>query len=70
MNREIHFIQKGLLWCYYSKQDKDLVSWFMKEGDTIVSPFIFYEQKPSVDYIQAIEDCELYYITYEELEAL
>jgi CRP-like cAMP-binding protein len=68
VNREIHFIHKGLLWCYYSKEEKDFVSWFMKEGDMIASVSSFYDQVKSVDYIQAIEDCELYYITYEELE--
>ena len=40
----------------------------MTEGDFIVSIESFYEQKESYEYIQAIEDTEVYYIEYHELE--
>ncbi|MDP4150148.1 MAG: cyclic nucleotide-binding domain-containing protein [Bacteroidota bacterium] len=70
INREIHFIEKGLLWCYSKRDEQDVVSWFMKEGDTIVSVLSFYDQVKSHENIQALEDCELHYISYEELEEL
>src|SRR6266496_5247479 len=33
----ISFIERGLLRCYYEKDDKEVCSWFMKEGDVIIS---------------------------------
>lgn len=65
--REIHFIAGGLLRCYYEKGDQEVCSWFMKEGDVIVSIESFYERKISYETIQALEDCCLFYISYEEL---
>ena len=40
----------------------------MKEGDVIVSVESFFNQSPSYEAIQALEDCTLYYITYDELQ--
>lgn len=62
------FIETGLLRCYFLKDDQEMTSWFMKEGDVIFSIESFYEQAPSKENIQALEDCSLYYITYSELE--
>ncbi len=66
--REIHFIMKGMLRCYYNLGDKEVSSWFMKEGDVIVSIDSFYNQSPSYEFIQALEDTETFYISFEELE--
>jgi CRP/FNR family transcriptional regulator, anaerobic regulatory protein len=70
VDREIYFIRKGLLRCYYLKDEKEVSSWFMKEGDTIVSIESFYDQVESYENIQALEDSELYYIRFEELEEI
>lgn len=70
ISREICFVRSGLLRCFYLKDGKDVTSWFMKEGDVIVSIESFYDQVKSYEYIQAVEDCELFFISYHELEAL
>jgi CRP-like cAMP-binding protein len=70
VNRDIHFIKKGLLWCYYLKNGKEVTSWLMKEGDAIVSIDSFYGQVSGYEYIQALEDGELYHISYAELEEI
>jgi CRP-like cAMP-binding protein len=62
------FIQKGLLRCFYVKEDHEVSSWFMKEGDVIFSIESFYNQVESYESIQALEDCIVYYITFNELE--
>jgi len=67
VSRDICFIGKGLLRCFYLIEEKEVCSWFMKEGDVIVSVESFFQQKPSYESIQALEDCTLYYITYDEL---
>src|SRR5690606_13653413 len=65
--REIHFVDKGMLRCFYQNGEMDVSSWFMKDGDVIVSVESFFQRKESYEWIQALEDCFLYYITYEEL---
>ena len=66
----IYFVKKGLLRCYYFKDDKEICAWFMKETDIIFSVESFLNQVPSRENIQAIEDCTLYFIEYEELQYL
>lgn len=68
--QHIYFIQKGLLRCFYYKNDAEICSWFMKEGDVIVSVESFFKQAISYESIQALEDCELYYISYKELQQI
>jgi CRP-like cAMP-binding protein len=68
LDRYIYFIQSGLLRAFYENGDTEVSSWFMKEGDVIVSIESFYDQKKSYESIQAIEDTEVYYISFEELE--
>jgi CRP-like cAMP-binding protein len=70
ISRNLYFIQTGLLKCFYIKDDVEVCSWFMKEGDIIVSIESFYDQRPSYESIQALEDCELFYIGFDELEAI
>lgn len=67
-SRRVCFINSGLLRCFYSKDGMDISSWFMKEGDVIYSVESFLTQRPSYEYIQALEETSLFYITYEELQ--
>jgi CRP-like cAMP-binding protein len=68
VSREVCFINKGLLRCFYMLDDKEVSSWFMKEGDVIVGVESFFNQTISYESIQAIEDTELCYLTYNELQ--
>lgn len=53
---------------YYLKGNTEVSAWFMTDGDFIVSIESFYEQKESYESIQALEDTEMFYIDYDELE--
>lgn len=66
----IYFVQIGLLRCFYNKDDKEISSWFMKEGDVIFSVESFLNQTPGYENIQALEDSLLYYVDYDELQYL
>jgi CRP/FNR family transcriptional regulator, anaerobic regulatory protein len=66
----IYFVSKGLLRCFYNKNNKEINSWFMKEHDVIFSVESFLNQTPSYENIQALEDSILYYISYDELQYL
>lgn len=67
---DLYFIVSGLLKCYYILHGKPVCDWFFGEGETVVAVDSFYDQIPSQDFIQALEDCLLFYITYDELNYL
>ena len=66
----ICFVEQGLLRCFYDKDGKEVSSWFMQEGDVIVSVISFFNQVPSAENIQTLEDSVLHYIDYKELQFL
>jgi CRP-like cAMP-binding protein len=68
ISKDICFIHSGLLRCFYLIDEKEVCSWFMKEGDVIISVESFFNQTESYEAIQALEDCILHYITYDELQ--
>jgi CRP/FNR family transcriptional regulator, anaerobic regulatory protein len=68
--KSIFFIEKGLLRCFYIKGAKEVSTWFMKEGDMVISVESFYKQQPSYESIQALDDCILYSMEYEDLQEM
>lgn len=64
---KIFFIKKGLIKCVYKVREKPVVDWFLAEFETVVSIQSFYDQVPGTDAMIAVEDCELYFITWDEL---
>ena len=66
----IYFIQTGLIRSYTTHGNKQRCSWFMKEGDIIISIKSFYNQARSIEYIQALEDSTLSYISFSNLEKI
>jgi CRP-like cAMP-binding protein len=68
--KNLYFIKKGLLKCFYVVHNREVSDWFFGETETVVSIDSFYDQLPGEDFIQALEDCELFYISYEELNYL
>jgi CRP-like cAMP-binding protein len=68
--RNICFINRGIFRCFQTHNNIEVSSWFMKEGDLIISVESFYKQKQSNESIQALEDCVVYYLEYAELQYL
>jgi CRP-like cAMP-binding protein len=66
--RNVYFIQTGLVRAYYLNDGAEISSWFMKEGDVIFSIESFYSQTPAYEYIQCLEDCVVFYVSYQELQ--
>lgn len=64
----IYFIKKGILRCFHIKNDDEVSSAFMSERELILSVESFFNQKVSKESIQALEDCFLFYISFEELQ--
>jgi CRP-like cAMP-binding protein len=65
---QICFVESGLLRCYYTNGEPEVCSWFLKEGDVIISIESFYLQKESHESIQALEDTTLHYLNYSDLQ--
>jgi hypothetical protein len=59
------FYKKRTAQVFLIKDEKEVCSWFMKEDDVTISVESFFRQQNSNESIQALEDCMLYYITYE-----
>lgn len=69
VSNELCFITSGLLKSYYMEREKEIVSsWFMKEGDFVISVRSFFSRTPSIENIQALEKTSLFTITYDELQ--
>ena len=69
--RHIYFIKRGLLRCYYyNENSEEVTGWIFGEKKTVVGVMSFYTQKPGFEYIHALEETEVFYISYDELMAL
>ena len=66
----IYFIQTGLIRSYTTHGNKQRCSCFIKEGDIIISIKSFDNQARSIEYIQALEDTTLSYISFSNLEKI
>lgn len=66
----LYFIEKGLARCFYLKDGKEVSSWFMKEGDMIISVESFFKQQPGYENIQALEELEVLALKYSELQLM
>jgi CRP-like cAMP-binding protein len=67
---KIYFIERGLLRCFHLKAGNQVSNWFMKEGDVAIAVESFFGRVPSYQFIQALEETDVYYITYSELQAI
>jgi CRP-like cAMP-binding protein len=70
IHRHLYFIKKGALHCYSDVGDKQVSNWFFWETHLAVSISSFYHRRPSKQYIAALKNTEVYYITRDEYEYL
>ena len=52
VSENIYFIHQGLLRCFYLVDGKEVSSWFMKEGDVMISVESFFKQAISYESIE------------------
>jgi CRP/FNR family transcriptional regulator, anaerobic regulatory protein len=68
-SNRIAFVLKGMLRLYYYHSNGiETTSWFIKEGDVMISVISFYDRVPGIEYIETLEDVVLASITYDQLE--
>lgn len=68
VNDRLYFIRTGLLRCYYMQKGKELTDWFFWEDDAVVSVDSWYDQVLSHDFIEALEDTEVFWIEAKKLD--
>lgn len=66
--RHICFLESGLLHIFTRTDIKEVTTWILKEIALFVSVDSFFDQVPSLEFIQALEDCVTWGITFEQLE--
>lgn len=68
--RCVSFINKGLIRMFYVVDGKEISTGFLNEHEYIAQYDSFLMQQPSAGNIDALEDCELINLTYNDMQAL
>ena len=66
----IIFVVKGYLRSYYEINEEEVTNYIVSRHTAITAFASFTSREPSKEYIQAITDCELLSITYENMQML
>jgi CRP-like cAMP-binding protein len=66
----IYFIVKGAIRGFTREGPKDITTWINVENQLVTSIFALHQRVPSLENIQALENCELLVMTYGDLETL
>lgn len=70
IERMIYFIKKGIVRAYANQNNNEITFWFGQEGETVISMKSYVEQKNGYEYIELLEDCELYQLNTTTLQTL
>jgi CRP-like cAMP-binding protein len=69
--RRLYFVETGLVRSYHIDDDgNQCTNWSMKAGDLACAVTSFFEQKPSMENIELLQDSVLVSITWNQLNAL
>ena len=64
----IAFIEKGLMKIFYNSGHKEIIVWFNRECDVVISVKSFFNQIPSKLAIKTVEPSVINYIEYKDLD--
>ena len=67
---QLYFMLKGFARGVSLEHEKQITTWFWKEGDIVTSMHSFIKQEPTQEGIEALEDCHVYQLSYPHLQAL
>lgn len=70
INTKLGFLCKGLVRYFVFKNEEVATLEFTKEGEFVADYGSFISKQPSIQNIQALEDCEFLIINYDELQKL
>ena len=64
------YIEKGMVRSYFKHGNRQVTIWFAVEGQVAASTSSQFQNQPSYETVECIEDCEFLYIPNHELEEL
>ena len=70
INKNVGFLQKGLIRYFVFKNDEESTFEFTKKGEFIADYQSFNNKTASNQNIQAIEDCEILIINYDNVQTI
>jgi len=66
---ESHFVEEGMLRAYtYDVEGNDVTTAFYSKKMYAADLLSFFKREPSKEYIQALTDCQTWYITYDDMQ--
>jgi CRP-like cAMP-binding protein len=68
--QHVYFIKKGAIRGFTREGHKEITTWINVENQLVSSIFGLNNKEPSTENIQALENCELLIMTYDDLEEL
>jgi CRP-like cAMP-binding protein len=69
--RNVYYVKKGIVRCFYITDDaEEKTIMFKKESDFFGTPEGLFENKATMQFWQALEDCELYEISHSLIEEM
>lgn len=68
--QRLYFVEQGLVRGYALHAGQEISSWFMSEGDFVISIVSFFTQQPSTEYLELLEPSAVYSIAYQQLDTL
>jgi len=69
-NRNIYFVEEGLLRSFYFEKEKEITTNFYTEGKLAANIDVLFQNLPARFNIEALETSEIVYCNYESLEKL
>jgi CRP-like cAMP-binding protein len=70
INNDVIFVKKGLLRVYLLNDGKEVNTWFVRNNDFFISMNSYYQNIPTHENIQALEDTEIITISKPKYEML
>ncbi len=66
----IYFITTGAIRGFVKDDKKEKITWISVENEMVTSIYSYYMQRPSVENMDALEDCTLLSMSHESLQQL
>jgi len=70
VSESLYFIRKGLMRGFIKEENKEITTWFAMENEMVSGIRSFLLQVETVENIQAVEDSELFAISYADLNKI
>lgn len=68
--KQVFFVRKGAIRGFFKEGQKEITTWITIENEMVTAISSISNKEPSEENIQAIEECDTWAITYQDLDEL